>query len=90
MEIDLQPLFEALAQRVAQIVVSQLRKGEQREADGPWPEIMDLKTAARYMDRNYDSVWLKVKKQEIPAVWDGGRKFLRRVDIDKWAEKNLV
>ena len=55
-----------------------------------WPEIMDLHTAARYMDRTYDTVWMKVKKQEIPAVVDGNRKFLRRCDIDAWAEKKLV
>lgn len=55
-----------------------------------WPAIMSLKTAARYMDRTYDVVWSMVKRMEIPAVRHGNRQFLRRVDIDAWAEKNWL
>jgi excisionase family DNA binding protein len=55
-----------------------------------WPGIMDLDTAARYMSRSYDVVWSMIKAREIPAVVHGRRKFLRKQDIDAWAQRNLV
>jgi excisionase family DNA binding protein len=55
-----------------------------------WPAIMSLETAAKYTDRSYDTLWLMVKRMEIPAVRHGARKFLRKVDIDAWAEKLLA
>jgi excisionase family DNA binding protein len=51
---------------------------------------MSLETAAKYTDRSYDTLWLMVKRMEIPAVRHGARKFLRKVDIDAWAEKLLA
>jgi excisionase family DNA binding protein len=48
---------------------------------------MSLETAGKYMDRSYDTVWLMVKRMELPAIRHGNRKFIRKCDIDQWAAK---
>ena len=56
----------------------------------PWPAVMSLETAAKYIDRSYDTLWLMVKRMEIPAVRHGKRVFVRKVDLDNWIEAHLV
>lgn len=66
------------------------RLGEEIARNMLWPEVMDLETAARYIDRSYDVLRAMVRTREIPAVVHGSRKFIRRGDLDAWAEKLLV
>ena len=55
-----------------------------------WPEVMDIETAAEYISSGYDAVLKMVRKRELPAVGRGTRKFVRRVDLDRWAERNAA
>jgi hypothetical protein len=54
-----------------------------------WPEIMELQTAGRYIDRGPEAVRHLIRNRLIPRVVFDSKVQVRRSDIDKFAENNL-
>lgn len=53
-----------------------------------WPEIMTFETAGRYMDRSARSIEGLVARGVLPAVRMDGRPQVRKMDIDRIAERS--
>jgi excisionase family DNA binding protein len=55
-----------------------------------WPEVMTMKTAAKYMDRSPAAIRRLIRLRELPAI-KGDRKLqVRKSAIDEWAGRNEV
>jgi hypothetical protein len=55
-----------------------------------WPEIMDIKTAGRYMDRSPKAVRHLIDDGKLRVTCIDGKKQLRRRDIDEVFEAGLL
>jgi excisionase family DNA binding protein len=55
----------------------------------PWPEWMNVETAAAYLDSSVERLRKLVARRQIPFVQEGPgcRVFFRRSDLDAWMEK---
>lgn len=90
----LSELVSALAAQVAVVVYEKLRADRPQflnpaRIDQRWPEIMDLETAGKYMDRGPDAVRHLVRKKLLPRVALDSKIQIRKVDIDKVVAANV-
>lgn len=77
-ELDLSPeVLDQIADLVADRLADKLT---------PWPEWMNVETAARYLDCGIGRLQKLKERDAIPYVQDGpgGRVFHRRTDLDAW------
>jgi len=74
--------IEAIATRVAELLVSRLNIGKDVE------EIFDKKTLAKYLLVNVS--WVDKSLHTIPHFKPGKYVRFRRSEIDKWIAKNMV
>jgi hypothetical protein len=77
--INIDALAEAIAKKLARNAQPPARR---------WPEVMNVETAAEYMDRSPDAIRHLVRLKVLPATKIDHRLQLRRVDIDRVAERN--
>jgi excisionase family DNA binding protein len=78
-----------IEQRIAERVVTLLQEHKFKIEAKRWPEIMGVETAAQYMDRTVSAVRNLVQDGVLPATKGDGRLQIRRIDIDRWAEKSV-
>lgn len=79
---------EPTVKQLAVAIAAELKHG--REIPTQWPEIMSVETAARYMDRSVEGVRNLVKTKVLPATRIDNRLQIRRLDIDRLAERKTV
>lgn len=81
-------MFEqAFIEKLAAAVAVALRI-EKAKAPERWPEIMSMETAALYIDRTSEAVRHLLSAGEIPTCKYDRRVHVRRVDLDRWAERH--
>jgi excisionase family DNA binding protein len=76
-------LVEAVAERVAEILIEQERS---RRASTEWPEWMSVETAARYLDMTPHAARKLYERGTVPFHQDapGCRVRFRRSDLDAY------
>jgi hypothetical protein len=55
-----------------------------------WPEVMDLETAARYLDRTPNAIRHLTRKRLLPKVMIDSKVQVRRLDLDELIRKSLT
>lgn len=55
-----------------------------------WPEVMDINTAAEYIDRTREGMRGIIRKGLVPITRIDGRVQIRRCDLDRLVERNTI
>jgi excisionase family DNA binding protein len=82
---DMEPLVEALAERVASKLAGRLGSPG---AAGVQPRLLTVEQAAAYLSRSKDAVQHLVASGKLATVRGDRRVFLDVRDLDAWIEQN--
>ncbi|MBY0504441.1 MAG: helix-turn-helix domain-containing protein [Bryobacteraceae bacterium] len=83
MQTPLDPLVDAIAERVAARV-----RAELSARTAVVPVLLNVKDAGVYLGRTEQAVQHLIFQKELPVVRVGRRVHLDRRDLDAWIEKN--
>src|SRR5579862_6683883 len=90
MHEDIQPgplaaLVSAIAAEVVRQIEPQLAKMTPNVIQ---PALLDVKQAGAYIGRTPQAVKQMIFRKDLPVVRTGRRVHIRKVDLDRWIEKN--
>jgi excisionase family DNA binding protein len=85
-QINLEPLLDALAERVAAKLGTRLTENSGSAAIQP--RLLNVQQAARYIGRTKEAVQHLVADGTVPVVRHDRRVFLDIRDLDRWIERH--
>ena len=84
----LNPVFDETFIKQLAVALS-VELAQKAKASPPhWPELMNIETAALYLDRSPDAIRHLIEAKLLPACRIDRRVQIRRVDLDRLMERH--
>lgn len=84
----LRPVFDETFIKELAVAISVEMTQKAKAAPRQWPELMNIETAALYMDRTPDGIRHLIEGKFLPTCRIDRRVQIRRVDLDRLMERN--
>ncbi len=84
----LRPVFDETFIKELAVAISMEMTQKAKTSPRQWPELMNIETAALYMDRTPDGIRHLIEAKLLPTCRIDRRVQIRRVDMDRLMERN--